>query len=251
MLEAHPRTVSCCEAGSLYSRPSTSPYACQQPGDDSMYSCVGPVMSGTRPPHPMQLTAAVIEPAARPSFNGGEKRTELGGLVVQVVSRRAACVILRRETQPEVVPLESRKHVQVSVKDFLHGRFTIRQEIVDALALQRAGSQGSGRALRNKHHGPSLLGSHIRHQRRMANRHDQQVAQVHWLDIHERGDEIIPVDKTRGSLTGKDPAEDAVSHDGNLRRYSRLLSSGDHWCPMCRNEHDWTCNKTVAYPPVA
>ena len=67
-----------------------------------------------------------------------EERTEFGRLLLQVVSRRPAGVILRRETQAEVVALEAWKHVQMSVKDFLHRRFAVRQEVVDAFALQCA-----------------------------------------------------------------------------------------------------------------
>jgi hypothetical protein len=84
----------------------------------------------------------------------------------------------------------------------------------------------------------------------MAYRHDQQVTQIHRLDIHERYDEVIAVDETRGRLAGKDPAEDTVGHGGNLRLFSLVLFG---WLSVSdvRNEPDRTRNKTVAYPPTA
>ena len=109
------------------------------------------------------------------------------------------------------------------MKDLLHGCLAVGKEVVDALALERACSQGNRRALSHAHHGGRFISRHIHHGGRVPHGNDEQMATVYGLDIHERDDQIVAVDKTHRSFTGKNPAEDAIGH--GVMRKCRLTDS--------------------------
>jgi hypothetical protein len=63
---------------------------------------------------------------------------------IQRLAPRSPGVVFRREAESEPVFVEAREYVQMHVADLLHGRFTIREKKVDALAANAAAPKSCG-----------------------------------------------------------------------------------------------------------
>jgi hypothetical protein len=131
--------------------------------------------------------------------------------------------VIRAESKAETVAAIPRKHVEMYVQHFLHGRFSVSQKEVHALTPNVGFPQRRGKAMGDSHERGSGVAAQLREIRRVPDRDHQDVSGIDGLNVHERRDGFITIYKGRCTLAGQNPAEDAVRrHDAIASAQRRL-----------------------------
>jgi hypothetical protein len=118
--------------------------------------------------------------------------------------------IPRRKLEAEAVPSVPREHMQVAMKNFLHGRLAIREKEIHPLALHATLTQRGGQAPSHPKHLRPLLLSQVRQIGGVTIRDDKQVAGVHRLNVHKGGARVIPIDEASFGLARQNLTKDAT-----------------------------------------
>jgi hypothetical protein len=123
----------------------------------------------------------------------------------------------------ETIPGIAGENVQMNVKNLLTGGLAISEKQVHSLASQTAAPNSCGQALRNHEH-PTTVGLvQVGEPDPVDLRNDQQVAQVHRIQVAEGKQSIILVDDAGIRSAGNDAAEHTI-HTGSFAHHSSSTS---------------------------
>jgi len=116
------------------------------------------------------------------------------------------------ETQVMPIPAEARENVQMDMHHFLTSSTPVSQEQVDALAFQATASQSCIHTPGHLHQTPRGEIFQLGELGNMLAWHNQDVAGIDWMNVHEGDAQVVLVNKISRGETGEDVTEDAGCH---------------------------------------
>jgi oligoribonuclease (3'-5' exoribonuclease) len=113
----------------------------------------------------------------------------------------------------------------MDVEDLLHGGFAIGEKEIHALTPQPAPSERSRSPMSDPHEVGSALGINVGEIGAVGDRHDEKMAGVHRLNVHEGRASVVAIHKACGQLAGEGATEKALGHHCSVERSMRRISS--------------------------
>lgn len=100
----------------------------------------------------------------------------------------------------------------MDVEDLLHRGFAISEKEVHAFAGDATRTERRSGGVTDAHQVGRLVRSEVGEVRGMAHRNDEEMPEIHGLDVHEDGVPLIAIDETPRESAIENFAEDAVAH---------------------------------------